>query len=225
MRIKPHHLVVALGVAIALFTAAVGHRRRDHRLPQRQPDHPRGLRQRPHPAQGRLLHRHPDTAGVRSRSCSPTGSRTGSGAGPTTAAPHPKNVHHRMADFRAGVYMQTLLREPGRGRDALAHLLQFPGAAGGDHHPGGRSPTAGRSQVPARRRVPGLLRGGRRGRGGVRDRDAVGHPAPLRAADVEALPHPHQDPSRARGHRRGDAGHRHHRVRRGGLPDRGRRSA
>ena len=37
-----------------------------------------------------------------------------------------RNVHRRMKDFRAGVWMQTLLRDPAAGPHALVHLLRLP---------------------------------------------------------------------------------------------------
>ena len=61
-------------------------------------------------------------------------------------------------DFRAGVWMRTLLRDPAAGRHALVHLLRLPRAVRGHDHPRDRPPAARGAEVPARRRVPGVRR-------------------------------------------------------------------
>ena len=77
----------------------------------------------PGPLDGRLLHRRAGPARLRRGARSPSGSRTGSGDAPTTGRPRRQNVKRRLADFRAGVYMQTLLRDPAAG--VMHSLIYF----------------------------------------------------------------------------------------------------
>ena len=172
----------------------VGHRGGRRRLPRRQPDHPRGVRQHSRAAEGRLLHDHPRAAGVRGRPVRPPGQELA--AGPARQPPHHgaqrQAPHGRLPGRR--LHAHPVARAERRG-DALPHLLRLPDSAGRDHHPGGQPSAPRRAQIPARRRLPGLLRCGRRRRGDVRGRGGVGHRAPLRPAAVAALPHPQQDPA------------------------------
>ena len=132
-----------------------------------------------------------------------------------------KNAGRRLKDFRAGVYMQTLLRDPAAG---IMHSLiyfsflilfavttvleinhQLPESAKflhGDVYKGYSAiGDARRPHAPRRR--------------GVGDRP------PLRAA---ALPHPHQDQARARADPRHDPRHRRHRLRGRGVAHRAARA-
>ena len=111
--------------------------------------------------------------------------------------------HHRRrtssaasSDFRAGVYMQTLLRDPAAG--IMHSLIYFgvPVLLGRHHGPRDQPPAARERQVPPRRRLPGATSFvGDARRPGVPRRRRVGDRPPLRPA---ALPHPHQDQARAR---------------------------
>ena len=124
-RLRPHQLVLGLGVVAGLFTLAV--RRPPAAAPSWHDDSPisrevfGGI---PGPLAARLLHGDPGAARVRRVRSSPTASGTGSGARPTAAARRPKNAKRRLADFRAGVYMQTLLRDPAAG---IMHSLIYFG--------------------------------------------------------------------------------------------------
>ena len=118
---------------------------------------------------------------------------------PDNRATTAKNVKRRMADFRAGVYMQTLLRDPAAGiMHSLIYfsfliLLGVTTLSEIDHQlpPGLKFLDGTTYQAYAfvgdlgRRHLPGRRR--------------VGDRAPLRPA---ALPHPHQVQARARGHPR-----------------------
>ncbi len=130
-----------------------------------------------------------------------------------------QNVHRRLKDFRSGVWMQHAPARPGRGRHALVHLLRVPGAVRGDDHPGDRPPAARQPEVPARRGVPGVRGDGRHLRGRLRRRDRVGDRAALRAAPI---PDPHQDQARGRRRARHLPRHRGHRLPHRGVPARAR---
>ena len=61
---------------------------------------------------------------------------------PDNRATTPKNVERRLEDFRAGVYMQTLLRDPAAG---IMHSLIYFGflvLLGGHHGARDRPPAA-----------------------------------------------------------------------------------
>ena len=200
-RIKPHHLVVVLGVAVALFTAASGIVAGVAGFHDDSPITREVFGNIPAPLKvafytvipvllvyGAVLFAHRVKNWQRGR---PDNRRT---------TVH--NAKHRMADLRAGVYMRTLLREPGAG--VMHSLIYFSflillGVT---------------TTLEVNHQLPDGLKflhgdvyraysavGGRR-RGDVRGRGGVGHRAPLRPGTVAALPHPHQDPARARGHRR-----------------------
>ena len=61
-----------------------------------------------------------------------------------------KNAKRRFADFRAGVYMQTLLRDSGRRPHALDDLLRLPRAARRHHGARDRPPGAARTSSSCR---------------------------------------------------------------------------
>ena len=120
-----------------------------------------------------------------------------------------KNAKRRFEDFRAGVWMQTLLRDPGAG---IMHSCIYFGFIGLfmatvileiDHqlpeslkflHGSVYQAYAARRR-PRRRRVP--------------DRHRLGDRPPLHPA---ALPHPHQDQARGRGDPRHVPRHRRQRL-------------
>ena len=93
------------------------------RVPRRLERVTRGLRRHPQPAAPRVLRRHPAadrlppdcSSGQRVRNCE-------RGA-PDRRATTAKNVGRRLRDFRAGVYMQTLLRDPAAG--VMHSLIYF----------------------------------------------------------------------------------------------------
>ena len=107
-----------------------------------------------------------------------------------------KNVGRRLRDFRAGMYMQTLLRDPAAG---VMHSMIYFGflvlfgvttVLEIDHQlPETR-------EVPPRRCVPRLLGGGRCGGRDLPRRHRLGFDQALRTA---SLSHPHQDAPRACG--------------------------
>ncbi len=107
----------------------------------------------------------------------------------------PKNVKRRLADFRAGVYMRTLLRDSAAGLMHSMIYFGFLAPARCHHRARGRPPAARERQVPPRHDVPGLLDVRRSRRPGVRRRHRVGDRSSLRAAP---LSHPNQDQARAR---------------------------
>ncbi len=122
MRIKPHHLVVALGVALALFTAGSGIAAAVNGF------HSDSLITRevfgniPAPLKvifytiipillvyGAVLFANRVKNWQRGR--------------PDNRSTNLRNARHRLADFRAGAYMRTLLREPGAG--VMHSLIYF----------------------------------------------------------------------------------------------------
>ena len=121
-RIKPHHLVVGLGVAIALFTAASGIAPSITGFHDDSPVTREVFGNIPGPLKaafytivpillvyGAVLFANRVKNWERGR---PDNRRTSA-----------HNVKHRMADFRAGVYMRTLLREPAAG--VMHSLIYF----------------------------------------------------------------------------------------------------
>ncbi len=128
-----------------------------------------------------------------------------------------KNAGRRLKDFRAGVYMQTLLRDPAAGiMHSLIYfsfliLLAVTTVLEINH------------QLPESAK---FLHGDvYKGYAAIGDgagphaphRCGVGDPPPLRAA---ALPHPHQDQARARADPGHDPRHRRHRLRGRGVAHR-----
>ena len=101
-----------------------------------------------------------------------------------------KNVGRRLRDFRAGMYMQTLLRDPAAGRHALDDLLRLPRALRRHDRARDRPSAPREREVPPRRCVPRLLGGGRRSRRDLPRRHRLGFDQALRPA---SLSHPHQD--------------------------------
>ena len=68
-----------------------------------------------------------------------------------------KNAGRRLKDFRAGVYMQTLLRDPAAGIMHSLIYFSFLILFAVTTVLGDQPPAPGVGQVPPRRRVPGLL--------------------------------------------------------------------
>ena len=106
-----------------------------------------------------------------------------------------QNANRRVRDFRAGVWMQTLLRDPAAG---VMHSLIYFGflvlfavtiILEVDHQ------LPERPEVPPRHHLPGVLVRGRPLRPRVPRRHPVGDRPPLPAA---AVPDPHQVEARAR---------------------------
>ena len=145
--------------------------------------------------------------------------------GPDNRATTKKNVAKRLGDFRAGVYMQTLLRDPAAGvMHSLIYfsfliLLGVTTTLEIDH------------QLPNGAK---FLHGGvYQGFSFVGDLAGVTFLvgiiwAIMRRYVQKPVPHPHQDQARARGHPRHLPGHRRHGVHHRDVPDRrsraGRRS-
>ena len=128
-----------------------------------------------------------------------------------------RNLHRRMRDFRAGVWMQTLLRDPAAG---LMHSFIYFGfmwlfiatVVLETRPPAPRQP-----EVPPRRRLRGIRVRRRPRRRGVHHRNRVGaRPALHRTA----LPHPDQDQARGRGDPHHVPRDRGDRLLHRGLPDR-----
>ena len=158
-RPKPHQLVLAIGVLAALGTLASGILPRDHRV---------GTTTR------RSAARSSSTSPTRSTGCSTRRPRRCCcvcawlvvAAGPQLRARRPRRpAHHQGAtstaasrDFRAGVWMRTLLRDPAAGVMHSLHLLRVPRAVRRHDHPRDRPPAARQPEVPPRRDVPGVRR-------------------------------------------------------------------
>ncbi|MCU1352841.1 MAG: putative iron-sulfur protein, partial [Acidimicrobiales bacterium] len=119
--IKPHHLVVGLGVAIAAFTATSGI------VPLLTKWHDKS------PIQRHVFENIPGPLKLAFYTLVPVVIIYGAvmfsyrvknwqrGA-PENRATTPKNVKRRFSDFRSGVYMQTLLRDPAAG---IMHSLIY----------------------------------------------------------------------------------------------------
>ena len=79
-RIRPHQLVIGIGVAVGLFTVGSGIVPLHHRVARRLADPARGLRQHPERAEARLLHGHPGRSSSTAPSLfSPPGPELGAG--------------------------------------------------------------------------------------------------------------------------------------------------
>ena len=102
----------------------VGHRPAGHRVARRLADRARGLRQHPGPARLGLLPRGGHGAVPRARGWCRCGCATTSAAQPDDRRTNKRNVHRRLRDFRAGVWMRTLLRDPAAG---IMHSLIYFG--------------------------------------------------------------------------------------------------
>ena len=122
MRIKPHHIVVALGVAIALFTAASGIVAGITGFHSDSPITREVFGNIPAPLKAAFYTVIPILL-VYGAVLFANRVKNWERGRPDNRRTTPKNVHHRMADFRAGVYMQTLLREPGAG--VMHSLIYF----------------------------------------------------------------------------------------------------
>ena len=198
-KLRPHHLILGFWLVLA---AAFGLSGVVSTITQQHDDSPVSREVFGNiPGAWKLaaLHVHGRHPRVDRRRSSATGSATGSGAGPTTAGPPRKNAKRRFGDFRAGVYMQTLLRDPAAGiMHSLIYfsflvLLRVTTVLEINH------------QVPESWKFlhgdvyQAYAVGRRRRRRHAARRRGVGDRPPLRAA---ALPHPHQVQARARGHPR-----------------------
>ncbi|MCU1358080.1 MAG: putative iron-sulfur protein, partial [Acidimicrobiales bacterium] len=120
-RIKPHHLVIGLGAGVATFTAASGivpllTKWHDHKPVQREVFE--GI---PSPVKLAFYVVMPAIILYGSIMFSNRVKNWERGA-PDRRATTPKNVKKRFEDFRAGVYMQTLLRDPAAG---IMHSLIY----------------------------------------------------------------------------------------------------
>src|SRR4051812_4597864 len=113
-RVRPHHLVIGLGVAVGLFTAASG------LLPVIVGEHTEKAVSR------KVFDGIPGPLKLAFYTVVPIllvwGSylfaqrvRNWQRGGPDDRRTTAKNAKRRFADFRAGVYMQTLLRDPAAG--------------------------------------------------------------------------------------------------------------
>ncbi|MCY4664893.1 MAG: hypothetical protein OXC00_09520 [Acidimicrobiaceae bacterium] len=122
MRIKPHHIVVVLGVAIALFTAASGVVAAVTGFHSDSPITREVFGNVPAPLKAAFYTVIPILL-VYGAVLFANRVKNWERGRPDNRRTTPRNVHHRMADFRAGVYMQTLLREPGAG--VMHSLIYF----------------------------------------------------------------------------------------------------
>ena len=155
---------------------------------------PRGVRGHPRAAAGRVLHGRAGPAGV-GRVRLRQRVRNWERGGPDRRRTNAKTIKRRLADFRAGAYMQTLLRDSAAGLMHSFIYFGFLALLGVTTVLGDRPPAARGPQVPARPHLPGVLVLRRPRRRRVRHRHRLGDRPPLRAAPV---PHPHQDQARAR---------------------------
>ena len=194
-RVRPHQVVFGIGLLVALFTARERRHARAHPLGRHFARPARGVRQRPDRDEGRVLRRGRHDAADRRVARVAARSQLRAGQ-PDDRRTTRKNAKRRFRDYRAGVWMQTLLRDPAAG---LMHSFLYFGFVGLfivtvvleiDH----QMPDA--LEVPARPHVRGVQGGRQCGRGPVPGRDRVGDRPPLRAAPVS---HPHQDQARGRG--------------------------
>ena len=156
-RVRPSDVVLAIWLGVRADHHRVGRHGRHLRVPRRLAGRPRGVRRHPEPAAARLLRRHAAAHRVRRRRSSRSGCATTSGAHLTAGRRRRKNIGRRLRDFRAGIYMQTLLRDPAAG---VMHSMIYFGflilfgvttVLEIDH----QLPES--AEVPPRRRVPGLL--------------------------------------------------------------------
>ncbi|HYI62339.1 MAG TPA: (Fe-S)-binding protein [Acidimicrobiales bacterium] len=121
-RIRPHHLVIGLGAGVAVAAAVVG-----GGLPLLTQWHDDS------PVRREVWHNVPSAVKLAFYLVVPAAILAGSilfaqrtknwqRGGPDNRATTAKNVKRRMADFRAGVYMKTLLRDPAAG---IMHSLIY----------------------------------------------------------------------------------------------------
>ena len=197
-----------------------GHRRRlrdrpGHHRPARHRRHrPRGLLQRPAAALRHLLHGRRLPLDRGRLPLRPAGARTGSGASPTGArSSTARRMRRRLRDFRAGVLMQTLLRD---GAAGLMHsLIYFPFLV----------LFAVTMVLEINHQMPESLKflHGDVYQAHALVADVAGVLflvgivwALVRRYIQRPVPHPHQDPARGRGHPRHLPAHRRHRLPRRG---------
>ncbi|MYE95867.1 MAG: iron-sulfur protein, partial [Acidimicrobiaceae bacterium] len=122
MRIKPHHIVVALGVAIALFTALSGIVAGITGFRSDSPVTREVFGNIPAPLKAAFYTVIPILL-VYGAVLFANRVKNWERGRPDNRRTTVHNAKHRMADFRAGVYMQTLLREPGAG--VMHSLIYF----------------------------------------------------------------------------------------------------
>ncbi len=124
---KPHQLVLVVGVAGRALHARLGLRAPAHRVERRLEHRPRALRRRPRrDLLGVLRRPRPSMLFVCAWLVSLRVRNYERGA-PDDRRTTKKNLHRRMRDFRAGVWMQTLLRDPAAG---LMHSSSTSGSCG-----------------------------------------------------------------------------------------------
>ena len=216
-RIRPHHLAIGLGVGIAVFTVVSGI------VPLITEWHNDNERHRevfiniPGPLKLAFYSLIPVMLVWGALRFADRMKNWERGRAAPTRRTTTRNGKHRFADYRAGVYMRTLLRDPAAGLMHSTDLLQLPRPARRDDRAGDRPPDARGPQVPPGPHVPGLRPRRRRRRPHLRDRRGVGDPATLRAAPV---PHQDQDQAGARPHPRHVPGDRAERLRRRDVPHR-----
>ena len=154
---RPHQIVFAIGVLFAVFTIASGIMPTLTHWHDDSPIERRGVHQHPDRAQGRVLRVGIGDVARRRVARVAAGPRTTSAVRPTTAAPSKKNAKRRFADFRAGVWMQTLLRDPAAGIMHSCIYFGFIGLFIVTVVLRDRPPAARLAEVPARPGLRGLL--------------------------------------------------------------------
>ena len=121
---KAHQVVLGIGDCDVRLRDRERHHARDHGLARPLADPTRGLRQRPHRDEGRVLRRRSPRCCSSSRGWRRYASRTGSAASPTTGARPARTSRSGAKSYRSGVWMQTLLRDPAAG---LMHAFLYFG--------------------------------------------------------------------------------------------------
>ena len=157
-RFKPHQLVIAIGIGMAVFTLLSGVVPQFTEWHTTKNRHARGVRGHPRSAAGRVLHGDPgaDRVGrVRVR-------RPRQELGARRSRPAPHDAEERQAPPRAtSAPASTCGRccaTPAAGPDALDDLLRLPRAARRHDRARDRPPAAGGPEVPPRPHVPGATR-------------------------------------------------------------------
>ena len=121
-RIRPHHLVIGLGVAVAAFTAVSGIVPLLTDWHSDEPIHREVFGNVPSPVKLAFYVVIPVVVLYGAVLFSQR-VRNWQRGGPDDRSTTPKNVKRRLADFRAGVYMKTLLRDPAAG--VMHSLIYF----------------------------------------------------------------------------------------------------
>ncbi len=120
-RIKANHIWMAVGAVIARITALSGVAATVFQFHDDSEIQREVFVNIPSPLTAGVLHGCADPAAVGSVQLSYRVRNWERGA-PDNRATTTKNLKHRMADFRSGIYMQTLMREPGAG---IMHSLIY----------------------------------------------------------------------------------------------------